>query len=241
MQTDRLASGGLRPWQEFVPEVERAVYQKAGFWAREPRLGDHPALLIIDVTQSFTGGPDPDHVQGYATTCVGAWEAVREIARVLEACRQRAVPVIYTTGDRAGEAFYGGATKRPRTAGDDNPLRDVIPPLIAPREGDLVLRKARASAFFNTSLANYLHRLQVDSLLVTGTATSGCVRASVVDAFSHGFAPLVVEEGTFDRSPTLRLANLFDMGAKYAEVITVQTALDLLAARRPGQPIKRGG
>lgn len=222
----------MRPWQEFVPEEERAIYQKAGYWGREPRLGDHPALLIIDVTQAFTGGPSPQQAEDYATACGGSWEAVGEIARLLKVCREKKIPVVYTTGDRAGEGYFGAATKRPRGPADQNPLRDVIPDLIAPAEGELVLRKAKASAFFDTPLATYLHRLKVDSLFVAGTSTSGCVRASVVDAFSHGFSPLVVEEGTFDRSRTLHLANLFDMSAKYAEVITIETALNLLAAYR---------
>ncbi len=220
----------MRPWQEFVPPEERAIYQKAGYAQPEIKLGARAALLVVDVTVAFVGGLAPDQPVSFTVACPGAWDAVANIATLLARCREKRLPVVFTTGDSANESYLGGATKRPRGNTDRDPRRDAIPAMIAPRPEEWVLRKAKASAFFETSLANYLHRQRVDTLFVAGTSTSGCVRASVIDAFSHGFKVLVVEEAVFDRARTLHLANLFDMNAKYAEVITMQQALSLLSS-----------
>jgi nicotinamidase-related amidase len=100
---------------------------------------------------------------------------------------------------------------------------------IAPEPRDVLLRKSKPSAFFGTGLLHYLLELKVDTLLVTGTTTSGCVRATVIDAFSHNFNVAVVEECTFDRGEASHAINLFDMNAKYADVVSLQTTIDYLA------------
>ncbi|MDR1194811.1 MAG: isochorismatase family protein [Peptococcaceae bacterium] len=224
----------MRPWEEFMPAAERQVYQNAGYTGQALPAGRRPAFLIVDVTQGFTGGPFPQQAEEYATACQGAWEAVAVIARLLRAVRAKAWPVVYTTGDGPMEKFYGGATKRPRSGGDERPGRDEIPEALAPTAADLVIKKNKASAFFATPLADYLRRLGTDALLIAGASTSGCVRATVVDAFSHNFYPVVVEEATFDRSPTLHRANLFDMNAKYAAVVTVEQAMRWIDAVQEG-------
>jgi maleamate amidohydrolase len=99
---------------------------------------------------------------------------------------------------------------------------------IAPRDGDIVIRKDKPSVFFGTPLMSYLHELQVDTLLVAGTTTSGCVRATVVDAFSYNFKVVVVEECVFDRGQASHKVNLFDMQAKYADVVPLEAALGYL-------------
>lgn len=218
----------MRLWETVISEEERLIYQKAGYGTQRVYLGKKPALLIIDVTQSFTGGPSPEQAESYATSCPGAWEAVEAIRQLLYICRSAGITIVYTTGNRAQEKFFGGATIRTRTQKDLKPEGDQIPICIMAQENELVLKKNKASAFFDTPLATYLHKLGIDSILVTGTSTSGCVRATVTDAFSHGFHPLVVEEATFDRSWTLHLVNLFDMNAKYADVITLEQAVALI-------------
>jgi nicotinamidase-related amidase len=99
---------------------------------------------------------------------------------------------------------------------------------IAPQDGDIVILKDKPSVFFGTPLMSYLHELQVDTLLVAGTTTSGCVRATVVDAFSYNFKVAVVEECVFDRGQTSHKVNLFDMQAKYADVVPLEAALSYL-------------
>jgi len=101
---------------------------------------------------------------------------------------------------------------------------------IKPLPSELVIKKTKASAFFGTPLLSALHNLKVDSLLVAGTTTSGCVRATVVDAFSYNFSCFVVEECTFDRFGLSHLVNLWDMNAKYGDVITLDEALHNIAS-----------
>lgn len=104
---------------------------------------------------------------------------------------------------------------------------------IAPQERDVLLRKSKPSAFFGTGLLHYLLELKVDTLLVVGTTTSGCVRATVIDAFSHNFNVAVVEEGTFDRGEVSHAINLFDMNAKYADVVSLATTLEYIDELSP--------
>jgi maleamate amidohydrolase len=98
--------------------------------------------------------------------------------------------------------------------------------MIRPRDGEFVVRKARASAFFGTHLITYLVRKNIDCLLVTGTSTCGCVRGTVLDGYSFGYPVFLVEECVFDRSRTSHLVNLLEMNAKYASVIQLAEALD---------------
>ena len=128
----------------------------------------------------------------------------------------------------------GGATLRRPAAGEDELAGYDIVPTLAPRPGELVARKARASAFFDTPVATWLRQLDVDTLVVAGETTSGCVRASVVDAYSHGFAVVVVEEATFDRSTLSHKVNLYDMNLKYASVLHLDEILAYLAGAGEG-------
>jgi nicotinamidase-related amidase len=110
-----------------------------------------------------------------------------------------------------------------------DPKAEEIPEPIAPLPSELVIRKIKASAFFETPLLTYLQYMGIDSLLITGATTSGCVRASVVDAISYGFRCFVVEECVFDRFELSHLVNLFDMNTKYADVISLEEALKYIA------------
>ncbi len=222
----------MRPWQTVFPELDRQVYAKAGFCDRQP-FGQRPALLIIDVVESFTG-TRPEHVldsiDEYRMSCGDpAWQALDCIRRLLDACRAQRLPVVYTKGDVTDKYFCGDSVKGTDPSEVARLYGAPIAPSIAPLPTEYVLEKTKASAFFGTPLASYFYRLGVDSLLVCGTSTSGCVRASVVDAFSNNFTVFVVEEGCFDRSPFSHLVNLFEMNAKYANVITLDEALAYVA------------
>ncbi|MCL5960817.1 MAG: isochorismatase family protein [Chloroflexi bacterium] len=221
----------MRSWREVLPERDRAVYEKSGRRERQP-FGKNPALLIIDVTTEFIGRKPEDVLQSveeFRTSCgeVG-WTALPNIKRILDACRDKGLCVVYTRGNQVTRKFIGMATKGRERADSPAPPPggNEIAETIAPREDEWVLEKPRASAFFGTPLATYLHQQGVDSILVTGCTTSGCVRASVVDAFAHGFGVFVVEEGVFDRAEMSHLVSLYEMNAKYADVITLDEALE---------------
>lgn len=225
----------MRWWEELYTGSERSVYEGTFRGVRQP-MGKRPALLVIDVTMAFTGRPGlslEESAREWPTSCgPAAWEAIPYIARVIRAAREAAVPVVYTTALPGADKIYGGTVK-----GELGPMKSPmawpgaqdIPGEIAPLPGELVLQKPKASAFFGTALLAYLHRDRVDSLIVVGTTTSGCVRATVVDGFSWGYPTFVVDEAVFDRSRLSHAVNLFDMNAKYADVIDTAAAEAWLA------------
>ena len=227
----------MASWRTIFPEEDRAIYDQAGFGQRKLSFGSKPALLIVDVVESFTGKPNQDirtSIEEYRTSCgEAAWEALPRIRQLLDAARQTGILVVYTKGDPEFKFYCGGSTKSdgPQETTETIRLHSTpIAAMIAPQNGEFVLRKTKASAFFGTPLPTYLHQRGIDSLLVCGTSTSGCVRATVVDAHSHGYPTFVVDECCFDRSQFSHLVNLYEMNAKYADVISLQEALDLLAA-----------
>ena len=199
-------------------------YARAGFDGHLP-FGRRPAVLIIDVCRAYLDPESPLYA--------GLEEALAANVTLAAAGRAAGAPVIftkvaYTTGGIDGGLFY---RKVPALAAflDDNPLGDFDDDL-RPAPEDLVVTKQYASAFFGTSLAASLTAMGIDTLLITGFSTSGCVRASALDALQHGFIPYVVREACGDRAPGPHDANLFDLQAKYAEVVTLAEATALLAS-----------
>ena len=197
-------------------------YANAGFGGRLP-FGDRPALLIVDVCRAYLDPASPLYA--------GAESALAANITLAAAARAAHIPVVFTrvrysAGGLDGGLFY---RKVPALAAylDDNPLGDFDPALI-PEPGDLVVTKQYASAFFATSLAASLTAMGIDSLLITGFSTSGCVRATALDALQHGLIPYVVREACGDRAPGPHESNLFDLQAKYAEVVGLDDALSLI-------------
>jgi maleamate amidohydrolase len=219
----------MREWQTFFPEEERKIYEKAGYKGKQS-FGRNPALLIIDMLLGFTGTKPMEimeAIEEFPTSCGKvAWEAIPKIQKLLRACRDAGIPVAYSTGDPDFKAALGNATKRKVGGKDYLKLAGEFPEAIKPIDGEFIVRKARASAFFGTHLITYLLSKGVDSLLVTGTTTCGCVRGTVLDGYSYGFPVFVVEECVFDRSRTSHLVNLFEMDSKYATVIELAEALN---------------
>lgn len=200
-------------------------YRRAGFGGRlEP--GDRPALLVIDFVRAYL---DPD-----CPLYAGVEETLARCRELLAGSRAAGIPVLhtnvaYTPGGIDGGVFYRKVAAL-RHLDRGSPYGEFAGGL-EPRDGEPVITKQYASAFFGTSLASTLTSLGVDSVLIAGLTTSGCVRASTVDAMQHGFLPFVVREAVGDRDPAPHEANLFDLQAKYAEVITLAQALALLRAR----------
>jgi len=185
------------------------------------------ALIVIDVVESFVGPDVPVlEAQELARTACGAraWSAIPNIATVLAEFRSRAWPVVFTVVSPE-QRFIGASTRGAPRAESTLSAERVIPEL-APREGEWVLGKNRASVFFATSLLPYLVQRGITRLVLTGCSTSGCVRASAVDATSYGFDVKVLEDATFDRVGRLHDGALFDIDAKYGEVVTTVALLD---------------
>ena len=231
----------MKEWQTFFPEEERKIYEKAGYIGRQP-FGRNPALLIIDVILGFTGTKPMEimeAIEEFPTSCGKvAWEALPKIRELLHACREAEIPVVYSTGDSEFKAAIGNATKRAVDSSDYKSLATEFPEMIKPIDGEFIVRKARASAFFGTHLITYLLRKGVDCLLVTGTSTCGCVRGTVLDGYSYGFPVFLVEECVFDRSRTSHLVNLFEMNSKYATVISLAEAMNCVQGLRSKGTVK---
>lgn len=188
-------------------------------------FGARPALIVVD---AVTGYIDPA-----APIYAGVESAIPVIARLIEAGRSAGLPVIYTVVSYRADGADGGLfwKKLPalRAFVQGSPFA-AIPDVIAPRPDELVLTKRYASAFFGTTLATDLAARQVDTLVITGFSTSGCIRATALDALQHGYAPFVVRDACGDRHPAPHEANLFDLQAKYAEVIDADRAIQLILA-----------
>ena len=223
-----MAAEAKRPWTGVISEEEQRAYAAAGFGA-PTGLGKRPALLIIDVqyrTVGTTPKPFWQAIEEFPTACgqVG-WDAVARIARLLGVFRERGWPVLYPYV-APKEAFDVGrlADKVPALMGVAAKGYEFVPD-IAPRKGDILLPKKHPSAFFGTPLASYLIDVGADSLVVTGCTTSGCVRSSVVDAFSYNFRVTVPEDAVYDRSANSHAVNLFDMASKYADVMLTEAVI----------------
>jgi maleamate amidohydrolase len=194
-------------------------YAAAGFGGRLP-FGRRPALLVIDVVEAYLQPDSPLYA--------GVEDALASNLRLIDAAREVGAPVIFTSVVYQADGLDGGLFYRKvpalRCFDAGSPL-GRFPPQIEPRANEVVVVKQYASAFFGTSLASTLRALGVDTVVMGGFSTSGCVRASALDALQHGFIPLVVREACGDRDPGPHEANLFDLQAKYAEVITEREAL----------------
>ena len=191
------------------PAEELAIYATAGY-GQTATPGQRPAVLIVDVTYAFTGDPDGSEV--YPMSCgASAWAAIERIRPLLATARTNNVPVIYSRNSpRVTKAEQGGWSAKVNRGEDPARAHDIVDEL-SPAAGDLVVTKSKPSAFFSTPLASWLVGLGVDTVIVAGGSTSGCLRATVVDAFSWNFNPFVVANATFDRSPTSHSTNLFEM------------------------------
>lgn len=183
--------------------------------------GRRPALLVVDFVRAYL---EPD-----SPLYAGVEDARAAAARLLASARKAGIPVMHTNvayepGGADGGVFF---RKLPALASFErgrHPELAAFAKGLEPAAGEPVFTKQYASAFFGTRLAEALRALGVDTLLIAGLSTSGCVRASAVDACQHGFIPLVVREAVGDRHPAPHEANLFDLQAKYAEVISLAEA-----------------
>ncbi len=209
-------------WKDIVDAETIEVYAA---YRRELRVGRNPAVLAIDLyNKVYQGGDLPvrEANRRYSGSCGSyAWEALEPTRRLFAAARQAGVPVIYTTRHAETDGVRSTNRRMPREPEELYHIKEELAPL----PGELVIYKERASAFFGTPLIAHLRKMQIESLIICGESTSGCVRASTVDAYSYGFHNVLVEECTYDRSLLSHKVNLFDLHHKYADVMHLEEVL----------------
>lgn len=215
------------PLGSVFPEEQRAVYEAAGY-GQPGGLGTSPALLVIDITYGFVGRrrlSALESIREYPNSCgYQAWDAVAAVEKLMGPARTGGWPVFYTAGTTDNMVHHAGRwrDKHPKTLEQPSDAHEIVAE-IAPCPGDIVIHKTKPSAFFGTPLASSLIDLRIDTLVIAGGTTSGCVRASVVDAFSYGFSVAVARDGVFDRAQLSHDVTLFELNQKYADVVPVSS------------------
>lgn len=220
-----------RPWDGIVPQADIDTFNTTLEEIERPLSGGRsPALVIVDMTWAFVDSRFPTGHGATGWPCVGATE------QLLRSARRTGIPIYFTKA-------YAMSNHRPQpkehgrwrcppawhAEGENLPPADEVVERLQPLEGEVVIHKAgRPSAFFGTQLASMLTWDLVDTVIVTGMTTSGCVRATVLDAFQYNYRVLVPQECVADRSHISHAVSLFDMHMKYADVVTLSEAMDYL-------------
>jgi maleamate amidohydrolase len=206
------------------------IYQRQGF-GHTTGIGQRCCLLMVDFVNSFV---DPQQLGGPAIQ-----DAVVATVPLLQAFRSWGLPVVHTRvvfeSDGSDRNLFATRVKALQALTEHAAGSQIVPEL-APLPSEWVVRKQGASAFFNTALADWLHFHQVDTLVVTGCTTSGCVRATVVDAVQHNFRSVVVSDGVGDRALAPHEANLFDLRQKYADIMTRDELMSHLHSQQGTSP-----
>ena len=221
----------LRAWGEGTEEE----YERRGF-AGSSGFGVNPCLLVVDLQEAFL---DPAFRLGAEMQSL-----LDAVERVLDACRERRLLTVYTTMSFHASLKDAGVAALKMRAVDEliegSPGLEVHPQ-VAPRADDIVITKKRSSAFFMTNLPALLIGESVDTVIVSGVQTSACVRQTVVDSCSYGFRTIVPAEAVGDRAAGPHEANLFDMAAKYADVMPVGDVIEAVGALDADPEIRRRG
>ena len=220
-------------WDDLIPPSDTGKYrtyrqlQQVGFGVR-------PAVVVVDMTESFID-------ERFSTGCgEPARQAVKATADLLHHARQKGIPRVFAVWDPGTNSeelgFWKCQATRPVRGGRGLPDPLALPAILGRRRDEPILRRAKPSAFFGTQLASVLTFRQVDTILVAGISTSGCVRATVIDAFSYNYRVIVPEECVADRASIPHKVNLFDMHMKYADVVP----LDKVVAYLEGLQARQG-
>lgn len=216
---DPSAQGATDAWGKETRDfyAERGLGNRVGF-------GHNPAVIVIDMTRAFC---DPSHTVGANQD--SALEAIAELLRV---ARERDVTIHYFNiafqPDGRDAGMFGKKVSALLTLQLDDPVATEIHPRIAPREGEMVITKKYGSCFFETNLPSLLVTEGIDTVILTGCSTSGCVRATAIDGVSHGYRVIVPEECVADRAQGPHYANLFDINAKYGDVVPLGEVIEYL-------------
>jgi nicotinamidase-related amidase len=215
-----------RIWDDVIGAEERAQYARAG-WGDSIGFGERPALIVVDMYRAFV---DPE----YPFSCADAPATATAIRTLLDAFRARDLPVFHTRGRPEPTPASRGRWKVRATTEDArmrSPEAFEFWPDVAPHDGEYVFEKTYPSAFFGTTLASQLVYHSVDTLVVTGTVTSGCVRGTCLDAFNLNYRVIVPEEAVCDRGAVSHRVALFEIEMKYGDVLLPGETLRRLETR----------
>lgn len=229
-------------WRSVSTREDQEVIAAAGMGA-PLRLGSAPALLVIDVTTAFIGTPGLDRVEAaleYRTSCgPSAWQALPQVASVLYRARRQGIPVLFTRAPAVSttvdQGSWGAKSSRRGTPELARAMHEIVAD-VTPEPAEVVLDKEKPSAFFGTPLISHLVQARVDTVVLVGGTTSGCIRATAVDAFSHNFRTVVVEDAVFDRGQVSHDVALYDLNGRYAEVLTADDVCAYLAQPSAWRP-----
>ena len=234
-----------RVWDRFLSEQDREDLKtrarvSGGF-------GERPALLLVDLYRAVFGDrplPLAEARKEWPSSCgLVAWDALPHLVRLRDAARAAGIPIVYSRDDPnspiIGWPKSSGIPSGAQPTDDKWRRRFDIVDEIAPRPEDVVITKDAPSAFFSTSLLAHLVSMNVDTVIVGGESTSGCLRATVVDGRSYRFKMIVVEEGAFDRHEACHAINLFDLNQKYADVLSIDEVVGYLQTFERGARIPR--
>ena len=223
-----------RVWTKYLTEDDRLVIEKGGYGKRRG-LGQRPMLVVIDAQYNYVGEDRPVGEQLDEWPSGGgaaAWAAIRRIRPLVELARGAGIPVLFTRNVQKNLAFdsFGTKSQRDQSRYVEGHRGTFIVDELTPVSGDLTLDKAYASIFYGTPLLSWLVKLRIDSLILVGGSTSGCVRASAVDAVTRNFNVAVVEDCVYDRISISHAAGLLDMWMKYCDVMNSEEAAAYIRA-----------
>ncbi len=225
-------------WDDVLTGMDRAVFEA---FDRGKDLGKRPAVVVVDMNYAFVGlKPEPilESIKTYKTSCGEAgWTGVARIRELLPVAREQGIPVIYSTGI-SNDVRGAGWANRARTERELNLVSEeeiekrrvgnTIVKEFEPQPLDIVISKRVQIVFHGTPLVSYLNEMDIDTLLVCGTTTSGCVRATVVDGACYNYYVGIIEDCTFDRFVISHKVSLMDMHAKYGTVISLGEGMEYL-------------
>jgi nicotinamidase-related amidase len=238
----------VQAWDDIISDTEKEIIRRGGYGQPRP-LGNCPAVVIIDAQVNYIGENRPilEQIDRYPSG-IGekAWQALPAIRQLIDASRRNQTRLIFTKvrqpsfGQSEGSqapGIYANIMRRGDFMSDDNPGQQVVSQLAPQLElGDVIVYKEQPSAFFGTPLASYFVKWGVDTLLLAGGSTSGCVRATALDGASLGLHVAVIEECVFDRIELSHKASLLDIWMKYGDVIHLDKALHYLDSLGPSSP-----
>lgn len=221
-----------RVWDEILSETDKEVVVKGGY-GRRSGLGKRPLVMVIDIQNNYVGYDKPILEQIDEWPSGGGqvgWRAIENIEKLLAKSRDKNIPILYTRNVQKNITFDGFSNKTDRDQSKyiEGHFGTMIVDRATPQPGELVIDKAYASAFYATPLVSWLVKLEIDSLLIVGGSTSGCVRATAIDAVSRNFRVAVIEDCVYDRIEISHKVSLFDLWMKYSDVINLQESLEYI-------------
>jgi maleamate amidohydrolase len=230
-------------WDDFLTERDKSIFAGAGYGVRQG-FGQRPALIVVDTNYNFVGDrrePVEESIKRFRNSCgLEGWASVDAIRELLGHVRTKGLPVVYSTGinrldgRNRGAWSYKNSRSEEDHSGPSAEIGQRIVQEIAPLPREFVLEKLKPSVFFGTPLVGHLLEWKVDQLLVVGGTTSGCVRATAVDGFSNNFRVAMVEEGCFDRGQASHALSLWDLSAKYADIVSLQETIQYVQSLPDG-------